>query len=70
VRSGWLAGGKLADRIGGQVQEKAMQAIAAQIPMGALGDPADVAAAVTFLSSQAARYITGDALTVDGGWRL
>ena len=70
VRSGWLAGGKLADRIGGQVQEKAMQAIAAQIPMGALGDPADVAAAVTFLSSQAARYITGEALTVDGGWRL
>jgi len=48
VRSGWLAGGKLADGIGGQVQEKAMQAIAAQIPMGALGDPADVAAAVTF----------------------
>jgi NAD(P)-dependent dehydrogenase (short-subunit alcohol dehydrogenase family) len=38
--------------------------------MGALGDPADVAAAVTFLSSQQARYITGDALTVDGGWRL
>jgi NAD(P)-dependent dehydrogenase (short-subunit alcohol dehydrogenase family) len=70
VRSGWLAGGKLADGIGGQVQEKAMQAIVAQIPMGALGDPADVAAAVTFLSSQAARYITGDALTVDGGWRL
>jgi len=70
VRSGWLAGGKLADGIGGQVQEKAMQAIVGQIPMGALGDPADVAAAVTFLSSQAARYITGDALTVDGGWRL
>jgi NAD(P)-dependent dehydrogenase (short-subunit alcohol dehydrogenase family) len=70
VRSGWLAGGKLADGIGGQVKEKAMQAIVAQIPMAALGDPADVAAAVTFLSSQAARYITGDALTVDGGWRL
>ena len=70
VRSGWLAGGKLADGIGGQVQEKAIQAIVAQIPMGALGDPADVAAAVTFLSSREARYITGDALTVDGGWRL
>jgi NAD(P)-dependent dehydrogenase (short-subunit alcohol dehydrogenase family) len=70
VRSGWLAGGKFADGMGGQVQEKAMQAIVSQIPMGALGDPADVAAAVTFLSSQQARYITGDALTVDGGWRL
>lgn len=70
VRSGWLAGGKFADGMGGQVQEKAMQAIVSQIPLGALGDPADVAAAVTFLSSQQARYITGDALTVDGGWRL
>jgi NAD(P)-dependent dehydrogenase (short-subunit alcohol dehydrogenase family) len=70
VRSGWLAGGKLADGMGGQVQEKAMQAIVSQIPMGALGDPADVAAAVTFLSSKQARYITGDSLTVDGGWRL
>jgi NAD(P)-dependent dehydrogenase (short-subunit alcohol dehydrogenase family) len=70
VRSGWLAGGKFADGMGGQVQEKAMQAIVSQIPLGALGDPADVAAAVTFLSSKQARYITGDALTVDGGWRL
>jgi NAD(P)-dependent dehydrogenase (short-subunit alcohol dehydrogenase family) len=70
VRSGWLAGGKLADGIGGQVQEKALQAIVAQIPMAALGDPTDVAAAVTFLSSKQARYITGDSLTVDGGWRL
>jgi NAD(P)-dependent dehydrogenase (short-subunit alcohol dehydrogenase family) len=70
VRSGWLAGGKFADGMGGQVQEKAMQAIVAQIPMGALGAPADVAAAVTFLSSKQASYITGDSLTVDGGWRL
>jgi 3-oxoacyl-[acyl-carrier protein] reductase len=70
VRSGWLAGGKLADGIGGQVQEKAMKAITSQIPLGALGDPNDVANAVVFLSSRQARYITGDALTVDGGWRL
>jgi NAD(P)-dependent dehydrogenase (short-subunit alcohol dehydrogenase family) len=70
VRSGWLAGGKLADGIGGQVQDKAMKAITSQIPLGALGAPADVANAVVFLSSRQARYITGDALTVDGGWRL
>ena len=70
VRSGWLGGGKLADGIGGQVQEKAMKAILSQIPMGALGAPADVANAVLFLSSRQARYISGDALTVDGGWRL
>lgn len=65
-----LGGGKLTDGIGGQVQEQAMKAIISQIPMGALGDPADVANAVVFLSSRQARYISGDALTVDGGWRL
>ena len=70
VRSGWLDGGKFADGIGGQVSEKARQAIIASIPLGALGNPADVANAVVFLSSREARYITGDALSVDGGWKL
>ena len=70
VRSGWLDGGKFADGIGGQVTDKAKQAIVATIPLGALGDPMDVANAVVFLSSPAARYITGEALSVDGGWKL
>ena len=70
VRSGWLDGGKFADGIGGQVSEKAKQAIVASIPLGTLGDPADVAHAVLFLSSREARYITGEALSVDGGWKL
>jgi len=70
VRSGWLDGGKFADGIGGQVSDKARQAIVASIPLGALGDPADVASAVVFLSSRDARYITGEALSVDGGWKL
>jgi len=70
VRSGWLDGGKFADGIGGQVSDKARQAIIAGIPLGALGNPADVANAVVFLSSREARYITGDALSVDGGWKL
>jgi NAD(P)-dependent dehydrogenase (short-subunit alcohol dehydrogenase family) len=70
VRSGWLDGGKFADGIGGQVSEKVRQAIISSIPLGALGSPADVANAVVFLSSRQARYITGDAITVDGGWKL
>ncbi|WP_315761507.1 SDR family NAD(P)-dependent oxidoreductase [Sphingomonas sp. Y38-1Y] len=37
------------------------------IPLGRYGQPADVAAAVAFLASPAARQITGTALTVDGG---
>ena len=40
---------------------------AARIPLGRIGQPADVAAAVAFLASPAAGYITGQALHVDGG---
>jgi len=38
------------------------------IPLGRLGSPSDVAAAVDFLSSDDASYITGHILVVDGGW--
>lgn len=35
-----------------------------------IGDPADVAAAITFLCSDAARFITAQVLPVDGGWSV
>jgi 3-oxoacyl-[acyl-carrier protein] reductase len=35
--------------------------------MGTFGEPADIAAAVAFLASAEAKYITGQCLTVDGG---
>ncbi len=38
-----------------------------QIPLGRFGDPDDIAAAVAFLASSEAKYITGQCLTVDGG---
>jgi NAD(P)-dependent dehydrogenase (short-subunit alcohol dehydrogenase family) len=42
-------------------------ALEARIPLGAQGTPTDVAAAIVFLASPAARYISGQALIVDGG---
>lgn len=43
------------------------QSLRARIPMGDLGTPSDIAAAVAFLCSPAARYITGQVIHVDGG---
>ena len=42
-------------------------ALASQIPLGRFGEPADIAAAVAFLASPSAGYITGATLHVNGG---
>jgi len=39
-----------------------------RIPLGRVGEPADVAGAVVFLASPAAALITGTTLLIDGGW--
>lgn len=41
--------------------------VVASIPLGRFGEPDDIAAAVAYLASPEARYITGQTLTVDGG---
>lgn len=43
------------------------EVINASIPAGRMGDPIDIAEAVAFLASDAAKYITGTELVVDGG---
>ncbi|MBN6042284.1 SDR family NAD(P)-dependent oxidoreductase [Amycolatopsis sp. 195334CR] len=47
--------------------EDAIGAVVAQTPAGRLGEVADMADAVVFLASDAARFITGAGLPVDGG---
>ncbi len=49
------------------VNEETQKQWAAQIPLGRLGTPDDVAAAVCFLASDEASYITGQVLAVNGG---
>lgn len=46
------------------------QSIIDRIPLGRVGKPEDVAAAVAFLASPAASMITGETLMIDGGWTI
>jgi 3-oxoacyl-[acyl-carrier protein] reductase len=49
------------------LSEQQTQALLAQIPLGRLGHADDVGAAVVFLASRAAAYVTGTTLHVNGG---
>ena len=50
--------------------EKAREAVFAAIPLGRVGRPEDVAGAAVFLVSDAAAYVTGQVLAVDGGFHM
>ena len=53
------------DRFTGTAERKA--ALLKTVPLGRVGDPADIARAAVFLASEKASFITGQILTVDGG---
>jgi 3-oxoacyl-[acyl-carrier protein] reductase len=50
--------------------EERKQILMANIPLGYLGTPRDIAETVAFLASEEARYITGQVISVDGGISL
>ncbi|MGD0517394.1 MAG: 3-oxoacyl-[acyl-carrier-protein] reductase [Thermoguttaceae bacterium] len=62
-----VAPGFIATDMTAALGEEILQEVRKQIPLGRLGDPQDVADAVLFLASDAASFITGHILTVDGG---
>jgi len=52
----------------GKSKEEMIELWASQAPIRRLADPAEIAAAIAFLASERASYITGVTLQVDGGW--
>jgi len=50
--------------------EQAYQRLMAHVPLGRHGQPSDVVGAAVFLASDAAAYITGQVLVIDGGGRV
>lgn len=56
--------------MGGVLSEERRHAMAADIPVGRIGTPDDIAAVVRFLVSDEASFINGAAIAVDGGKRM
>jgi 3-oxoacyl-[acyl-carrier protein] reductase len=67
IRVNAIAPGYIATELTDALPDAARDAILANTPLGRLGEPSDVARAVRFLCSDAAAFITGDVLAVDGG---
>ncbi|HZD60088.1 MAG TPA: 3-oxoacyl-[acyl-carrier-protein] reductase [Anaerolineae bacterium] len=67
VRVNAIAPGFIVTEMTRKLSEDVRERVLGQIPLGYFGEPEDVAAAVTFLASDDARYITGQVLVVDGG---
>jgi 3-oxoacyl-[acyl-carrier protein] reductase len=65
-----VAPGMIATDMTGALPEKTREALIDRIPLGRLGGPDDIAAAVCFLASDEAAYITGQVLAVNGGMYL
>ncbi|AEY00760.1 short-chain dehydrogenase/reductase SDR [Oceanimonas sp. GK1] len=67
IRANCIAPGFINTEMTQAVPERVLEKMTARIPLGHLGEPADIAEGVLFLASDRARYITGQVLKIDGG---
>jgi len=67
VRVNLIAPGYITTDMTDQLNEATLEAIQKSIPLGKAGDPKDIALAAQYLASDAAAYLTGVVLHVDGG---
>jgi 3-oxoacyl-[acyl-carrier protein] reductase len=62
-----ISPGQIQTDMGGRLNPEERRALEARIPLGRVGDPADIAYAALFLASEEAGYVTGHTLDVNGG---
>jgi 3-oxoacyl-[acyl-carrier protein] reductase len=70
VTANCVAPGFIATAMTDKLNEKQRESILGRVPSGRLGSPADIAAAVVYLASEEAAYVTGQTLHVNGGMAM
>lgn len=70
IRVNAIAPGFIETDMTGKLSEEVIESYSKAIPLGRMGKPEDIAQMALFLSSEAASYVTGQIITVDGGMTL
>lgn len=70
IRANVIAPGYILTDMTGELDEKVLEGIKAETPLGRAGKADEVANAVVFLSSDMSSYITGEVIRVDGGMAM
>lgn len=70
IRANAVAPGYITTEMTGELDEKVLESIKNETPLGRAGEPEEVSSVVAFLASGLSSYITGEVIRVDGGMAM